>query len=409
MVFATGYSRGIGTGNDYATAGYDAVTGAMVWVSRYDGPGHGADLAYSIAVSPDGSKVFATGSSRGAGSGDDYATVSYDAATGHEQWVARYDGPASLFDHAQSVAVSPDGSSVFVTGDSSSIHAFAAFATVAYDGTSGAVVWTKRYNGPGNGYDDGREVAVSPDGSTVFVIGDSEGRSGGSDFATLAYEAATGARQWARRYNGPANGADTPLALVTNPDGSMVFVTGASVGPTSGDDFATIAYGATTGAHLWTTRYDGPGHDFDDAHSIVVSPSGSSVFVTGLSTGSTTGTDYATIAYDAARGARRWQARYDGPAHGADGGSAVRVSPDGATVMVTGGSIGLAGDDDYATLAYDAATGGTLWEARYDGPAAGGDHASSLVASPDGSTAIVTGYSAGVGSAGDDATVAYDT
>ena len=53
---------------------------ARRWASRYNA--HGADTASSVAVSPGGATVFVTGRSRGATSNFDYATVAYNAATG---------------------------------------------------------------------------------------------------------------------------------------------------------------------------------------------------------------------------------------------------------------------------------------------------------------------------------------
>jgi len=54
----------------------DASTGAKLWTKRYDGLGHGGGAARAVGVSPDGSKVFVTGSVSGATSGD-YGTVAY--------------------------------------------------------------------------------------------------------------------------------------------------------------------------------------------------------------------------------------------------------------------------------------------------------------------------------------------
>jgi DNA-binding beta-propeller fold protein YncE len=43
-----------------------AAGGSQLWLARYDGPGHGSDEAQSVAVSPDGTKVYVTGTSQGA-------------------------------------------------------------------------------------------------------------------------------------------------------------------------------------------------------------------------------------------------------------------------------------------------------------------------------------------------------
>jgi hypothetical protein len=75
------------------------------------------------------------------------------------------------------------------------------------------------------------------------------------------------------------------------------------------------------------------------------------VFVTGWSAGSSgVDSDYATVAYDASAGTRFWASRYD--AGSEDEAAALGVSPDGSTVFVTGSSTGATGHDDYATVAY---------------------------------------------------------
>ena len=119
-----------------------------------------------------------------------------------------------------------------MTGTSEGVgHSAFGYATVAYNAVTGAQLWARRYLGPGNGFSTAWSVAVSPGGSRVFVTGSSQGASWGQDFATVAYSAATGAQLWAQRYNGPANGSDYALSVAVSPGGSRVFVTGSSQGP----------------------------------------------------------------------------------------------------------------------------------------------------------------------------------
>ena len=55
---------------------------------------------------------------------------------------------------------------------------------------------------------------------------------------------------------------------------------------------AALAQG---GDKLWVSRYDGPGHDFDQAQAIAVSPVNGDVFITGMRDNTTTA-DMATVA-----------------------------------------------------------------------------------------------------------------
>src|SRR6266511_2520674 len=144
----------------------------------------------------------------------------------------------------------------------------------ASPGVGGTQLWATRYDGPGHRFDLPNAIATSPDGSMVFATGTSSGSSSGSDYASVAYDAATGTMQWVARYNGPGNGRDTAYSVTVGPDGSRVFVTGSSPG-TSGYDYGTVAYDAATGSMLWVARYDGPSHLFDEAIAVSVSPDGS--------------------------------------------------------------------------------------------------------------------------------------
>src|SRR6202158_4706801 len=72
-IYVTGWSRGIGTGYDYATVKYDSE-GNEVWVARYNGPANWDDIATAVAVDAE-DNVYVTGGSYGPGTGLDYATI----------------------------------------------------------------------------------------------------------------------------------------------------------------------------------------------------------------------------------------------------------------------------------------------------------------------------------------------
>ena len=179
-----------------------ASPGAQLWATRYNGTGNNADVATSVAVSPTGGTVYVTGQSYGTASVVDYATVAYDAATGTRQWVARYNGPASSLSNVpSSVAVSPDGKTVFVTGKSQ-VGQFNDYATVAYDAATGHQLWAKGYNGSLNNDDEATSVVVSPTSGSRMSPG-SAGENHGAGLRHDRLQPATGAQQWVKRYNGP--------------------------------------------------------------------------------------------------------------------------------------------------------------------------------------------------------------
>src|SRR6266704_2776937 len=215
------------------------------------------------------------------------------AVPGAKLWVQRYNGPGNGSDAASSVAVSSGGGTVFVTGASTGATSFSDYLTVAYNAATGARLWTARYNGPGNGGDGAASVAVSPDGAQV----------------------------WVARLNGPAG--NTGARAIVSPGGNRVFVTGEVQSKQITAEYGTVAYNATTGARLWARRYAGQG-----ATSIAVSPDLAKVYVTGESHG-----DYGTLAYSARTGARLW-ARFYGGRRSFEFANSVAVSP-GGTVLVT--------------------------------------------------------------------------
>jgi hypothetical protein len=394
-VFVTGDMYDPSIGGELRTVAYDA-SGTQLWSS--DGPVSDS-RATAVRASPDGSTVFVLASSYGRHDGKislDYLTLAYDAATGARVWKKRYTHPIGYSqDEAGALGVSPDGSTVFVTGASDD-GIWTDYATIAYEASTGRHLWTARYGRASE--DAARTLGVSPDGSTVFVSGFSVS-STSLDIETIAYNAATGHERWKTRYDGLTHNEDQANAMAVSPDGSKVYVTGYTDRSKRLRNFVTLAYSAKTGTQRWVRRYQGPGDSNNNAKAIVMSPDGSHIYVAGYRSGHD-GRDIETIAYSST-GGRLWRRAYNGPLDGYDQATAIGVSPDGTQVNVTGFRNDVPYNRDYATLAYRASSGESLWEAFYDQDK---DGASALGVNPDGSAVYVSGMSGA-----DFTTIAYST
>jgi len=359
-----------------------ATSGTRLWESRYTGTAGAGAVSLASVISPDGSTVLATGGSRKGGS-ESYVgqTLAYRTSTGAKLWRTA-DNPAR---HASTefdaIAASPDGSAVYVTGTTSPTghSSGGTVITVAYDAATGAALWTAASTAGG----DGDAVAVSPDGSTVYV-------SGGD--TTWAYSAATGTALWTDTFGGGV------VKAALSGEGTTLF---ADVNAVSGE--SVVALSTATGATLWTQTGALAGLD---VQGLTVSPDSATVYVTGAWGGSPgTATAHArTIALAAAAGTTLWTKTFTSP-NGGSYANALAVSPDGTSVFVTGSTTSTAKKPVAATWALNAATGASVWQRNLAYPGA----LSEITVSPDGSR-VFTGGEAAAGSSGQGAfsTAAYD-
>ena len=379
-VFSTGTTNyGTTAPGHEATVAVDAVTGQEKWAHVYrsnSNPGQ-RDRGTRIAVSPDGSKVFVTGEGEcpvgcGGGGFTGYTTIAYDASTGTMLWSSQYPeaGPG-----AYSIAVSPDGSKVFVNGGSGSFGT----ATVAYDASTGAQLYVIQNTGSLVPW---KALAVSPDSSTVYVATTDGGQCG---FQFEAYDASDGTPRWTANYSDC--GLNLNLAIALSPDGSTLYAAGYG-----NSGFATLAYDASTGAQLWATVTNQLRADGDVNPSVAVSPDGTKVFVLGFAacTSSCSDQPLVTIGYDASSGNQLWLSRYESGARNYP--TDLAVSADGAQVFMTGQeqmpcySPCTVGQVNAPLVAYDPGTGAEDWVTDYQN-----NSSFALAPSPDGSNVYVAG------------------
>ncbi|MEI6948749.1 SBBP repeat-containing protein [Paraflavisolibacter sp. H34] len=333
-VYVTGYSRGNGTRTDYATIKYNPE-GTQLWAARYNGVGDNTDSAHAIAVDANGN-VYVTGVSYLA-----FATIKYDKY-GVQKWVARYTGPGNI-NHAPSLTVDALGN-VYISGTSGGGSTFYDYATIKYN-NNGVQQWAARYNGPANGNDRVKAIAVDVLGN-VYVTGQSEGLITGSDYTTIKYDK-NGLQKWVARFDGE-NNTDEANALALD-GGGNVLVTGKSW-KNGHFNFTTLKYD-TNGQQLWEARNDSPVNAYSNALSLAVDGAGN-VYVTGESYGSGTGSilEYFTVRYTPL-GQESGADHFSGTDNSYNRAVSVVADKKG-NVYVTGESVGRGTGYDYLTIRY---------------------------------------------------------
>jgi 6-phosphogluconolactonase (cycloisomerase 2 family) len=354
----------------------DAASGELTFVEmEQDGRGgvDGLSGASSVAVSPDGKHVYVTGTI------DDAVVVfSRDSTTGALAYVEmQQDGADGVFNlnGASSVAVSPDGEHVYVTSEYS--HALVAFDR---DSSSGALSFVDtRRDGHGgvNGLDTASSVAVSPDGSHVYATG-----PGDNAVAIFSWDSTTDQLTFVDWINwGEVSGLRAANSVAVSPDGSHVYV--ASIGSSA---VVVFARNASTGAltHV-ETEIDGQGgvDGLDWAWSVTLSPDGGHVYVAGWHESA-----IAVFSRNPSSGALTYvEVQRDGVGgvDGLDGPRSVAVSPGGEYVYVAGN-----GEAAVAAFSRDGITGRlTFIQARHSQQ--GLEGAVGVAVSPEGSHVYVAG------------------
>jgi PKD repeat protein len=219
---------------------------------------------------------------------------------------------------------------------------------------AGALLWTQADSTTGGGYAAASSLALSPDGADVAVTGSV---SGGATWITAVFDAATGVRRW------QATAAEGIAARDVVVDASRVYVTGQGVigagTPALKYSLTVVAYDRATGARLW--RQDRKPADAYDAAGLrmALAPDGSLV-VTGQTNRGFL--DWYTVAFETT-GTARWEAVRDGGLNTDEIPAGVLVLADGTTVVTGKGGPNLPGGYIPGVTAGYSTNGELVWEA----------------------------------------------
>jgi hypothetical protein len=372
-LYIAGGSYDPGTGDDIFVIVYDAATGAQIWSQRWQDPGGDADTAWGLAVAPNGSSVYVTGQRCSEGLCS-IVTIAYDASTGVLIWTAEFDDSPTGNDLSCCIAVSPDSSRVYITGGEQPQYAdgigTAAYLTIAYDAATGRQDWMQTYAGPvrgdGQNLNQGTRVAVAPAGDTVFVSG--QAAAAGSQIytaTTIAYDATDGQQRWLGNF--AHDNVDATFDMGLSPDGGRLYIAGLDrVCPPGGAcDIADDGYAAVA--------YDTASGDelwshveasVGDAQWLAVAPNGEEVFVTGVGYGVNDNVYVAAVLGLAASTGTK-QWLTDVQATGGDGfGTNIAANPQTDQAVVT--VVSLESGVAYQLVALNGATGVEAWTALYN-------------------------------------------
>jgi fibronectin-binding autotransporter adhesin len=304
-----GNSVAVDSANHVAVAGYGtAASGAAldIWAARYtasggvtferlyDGGASREDLAYKVAVDTAGDLAVA-GYAGSATTGKNFRVLHLAAGDGNPNWQYTKNGSSNTDDLAYDVTFNATNQ-VVATGTARATNFD--FYTVKLS-SGGGLLWERQWNSSFNSSDASYDVAVDGNGD-VIVGGASYQFGDSSDGYVAKYNGTSGALVWDRRFTGAGVGLTDVITKLDLDVLNNVMVTGYTGVPAASVqyDILTAKMLADDGGLLWQRTFNGIASKHDLGLAVAVSPDGN-VYVGGYTTAGPNATDFLLKNYQA--------------------------------------------------------------------------------------------------------------